>query len=233
MTGENKNTENDTADNVIGFDPRRRPAPPARPPSEPAINLPPATKAVFMSVVLFYAVLWLLPPVYSYDLAFVPARYDGSLDIWAVISPLSYMFLHGGLLHLAVNAGMLMAFGAALEKTIGARRFLAVYILTGVLSAACHSYLNVGSSVPLIGASGAISGLFGSVVMWMHDTGQLARGRRGSRALMPFVIMWVVTSVFFGFFGVPGSDADVAWAVHIAGFMLGLLLYRPVVRYIP
>lgn len=213
--------------------------PPVKDPAqkEPILNVPGMVKSLCLALIAVTAVMYFLPEQMKMDIlyffAFVPARYVGDVpfDLSAVISPVTHQFLHGGFLHLAVNVAMLMAFGSALEKAIGGRKLLVIYFLSGIAGAIAHGVCYPHSLDPLIGASGAISGLFGAVVMWMHDAGMIGnRGKKGMRSLMPLVLVWVGTSVFFGLFGMPGAEGAIAWIVHIAGFIAGLLLFRPVVR---
>jgi membrane associated rhomboid family serine protease len=76
---------------------------------------------------------------------------------------------------------------------------------------------------PLIGASGGISGLFGAVLMMAQQRGQMG----GWRALLPFIAIWILISLFFGYFGMPGAEGPIAWTAHVGGFIAGILIYRP------
>ena len=199
---------------------------------EAAINLPPAVKALCLILLALTAVLQLSSsPVEErliLEFGLIPARYTGGLpfDWAAVVAPLSHMFLHGGWLHLGVNLGMLMAFGSGIERAVGAKKFLILYFASGLIGALAHFIFMAGDIYPLIGASGAISGLFGAVMMMMKS-GQENHGGGGLR-LVPMVVVWVAISVFFGVFGLPGQEGQVAWIVHVGGFLGGLLLLKPV-----
>lgn len=207
----------------------RRPAMPA----EPIFNLPPTVKVLCLINIGIFLIEAALPAATSealiYELAFVPARYFGDLPLGlsGLFSPLTHMFIHAGWLHLAINLGMLMAFGAGLEKALGGRKLLLFYFLAGLAGAFAHALTHPAGEMPMIGASGAISGLFGGVVMMMSSgaaPGQLWK------SLMPFVLIWVAVSIIFGVAGMPGSDNPIAWMTHIGGFLGGLLLYRPLLR---
>lgn len=194
---------------------------------ERAINLPPAVAwlcginiAVFL---LFSAGDW-VPEEWLYAAAFVPARHTA----WGAVSVFTSMFVHAGWLHLGMNIGMLMAFGAALEKYMGWKRFLLLYAASGLCGALLHWALYFGSPVPVVGASGAISGLFGAVMVMMQSRGRTPLA--GFRSLLPVIVLWVAISLLFGMFGSPGIDNPVAWAVHIGGFLGGMALFRPVAR---
>ena len=165
-----------------------------------------------------------------YALSFVPARYFGAapLGFAGILSPLTYMFIHAGWLHLSINVITLVAFGAGLEKAIGGRKMLLFYFATGLCGAALHALVYPLSEDPVVGASGAISGLFGGVVMMMYEAGMMGKGYE---KLLPVIFLWIGASAFFGFFGMPGINNPIAWTVHIGGFISGLLLYKPVCRF--
>ncbi len=200
---------------------------------EPMLNLPPVVRALCLINVVVFVVGLMFPELLTddriYALSFVPARYtSGSLDFAAIISPLTHMFIHEGWTHLCVNVGMLMAFGAAVEKTIGGRKFLLIYLASGLMGAFLHAVAWPDGETPMIGASGAISGLFGAVIMLMYLQGMMGMGYR---RLLPFVAVWVAVSIIFGILGTPGSLNPIAWVTHVGGFMTGLLLYKPVARW--
>lgn len=198
--------------------------------SEPALNVPPLVKALCLAnIAVFLVFEFFYNEELMYALSLVPARYFDSTG-WsaaAIWSPITHMFLHAGWLHLLINVGTLLAFGAGLEKILGVRRLLVFYIATGFCGELVHVLCYAHSAAPVIGASGAISGLFGGILMMMYDGGMMGQGYR---RLLPFVAVWIAISVLFGVFGFPGASGPIAWTVHIGGFVGGLLLYRPVMR---
>lgn len=203
-----------------------------KPPREPILRLPPMVKTI-CAVITACFVVQQVTGLFSEDLAdaivfwggFIPARYAGGLDFgWAALwTPLTHMFLHAGFLHIGINLGMLMAFGAGLEQQRGGRYLLILFIVSGLGGALLQLIFYPQSMSPMIGASGGISGLFGAALMEM-----VTRGGDGGpmsarlRRLAPFVAVWVVISVFFGLTGMPGVSQPVAWAAHIGGFFAGL-----------
>ena len=205
--------------------------PPSR---EPVLNLPPAVKALCLINIAIFLLGKLFPGLLTderlYDLAFVPARYSGDapLGFTALFSPFTHMFIHAGWLHLSINIGTLMAFGAGLEKTMGGRRLLLFYFATGLIGAFTHALIYPHAETPMIGASGAVSGLFGGILMMMNEEGVMGGTQGDYKKLLPFILIWVGISVFFGLYGMPGVDNPIAWTVHIGGFIAGLLLYKPV-----
>ncbi len=185
------------------------------------------TKALLVANVAVHA-LRLLSPARLDDalvltLGFVPARYTLARALgWpALVDPVTYQFLHGSLTHLAVNMLALLAFGGGVERRLGGWRMLVFAIICGVLAAAAHLAANPFSTDPIIGASGAISGLFGGVLRF------LARARAESRrALGPLILLWIVVTIVTGQISMPGTDgAPVAWVAHLGGFAAGLVLF--------
>ncbi len=153
----------------------------------------------------------------------VPAAYTGgSSDLLSQIAaPITYQFLHGGWLHLGINMITLAAFGAPVERMLGVPRFLAFYLSAGVAAGFVQVLLFSSSTDPVIGASGAISGVFGAVLMLMRYVGSL-------NSLLPVAAVWIGLNIFFGIFGgTPGAGGEqVAWAAHVGGFLYGLLAIR-------
>jgi membrane associated rhomboid family serine protease len=201
-------------------------------PREPMVNLPPVVKALCGCLIAVFILQRLLPYVFGaeramtwiYDFAFVPARYAaGHALTWqAITSPVTYMFLHGGWLHMGVNLLSLMAFGAGLEKWAGGRRVLLVFFGAGLVGVAAQYFAEPLIENPVLGASGAISGLFGALLIEMQRRGHMGDG--GLKRVLPFAAIWVLSSMVFGFLGMPGAEGAIAWAVHVGGFFGGMLV---------
>lgn len=197
---------------------------------EPAFNIPPVTGFLILANlgIHFLRAFFFGPQKFFtslYAFGFVADRYTGSEPLaWeAVVSPFSYMFVHGSWLHVFINIAMLAAFGAGVEKQIGGKKMLGFYILTGFFSAWFHMIFYWHSQGVLIGASGAISGLFGGVLMILFKKGHMGPG---VKSLLPAVVVWIGMAVLFGFVGTPGGEGSIiAWTAHIGGFFAGLLLY--------
>ncbi len=205
------------------------------PAGEPILNLPPATKALCLINIAVF-LLEILLPAHASDalighLAFIPGRYTGALPFGfdAIVSPVTYMFLHGGWMHIGVNVTALMAFGAGMERVMGARRMLVFYFITGLAAALAHTLVYPHATVPVIGASGAISGLFGGILIVMADAGLMGR-KSGYRSLLPVIVLWIGAAAVFGFYGMPGVASPIAWTAHIGGFVAGLALFKPCLR---
>jgi membrane associated rhomboid family serine protease len=169
-------------------------------------------------------------------LGFVPASYfsgqpiiNGDILVPPKLTILTSMFLHGGILHLAGNMLYLWIFGNNVEDAFGHLRFLLFYLLCGAAAALAMAYIDPGSRVPMIGASGAISGVLAAYVM-LYPRARVTVIVPLGIILWPFSIaaMWVVGFWFLmqlisAGFADPGQ-AGTAWWAHVGGFAIGLLL---------
>jgi membrane associated rhomboid family serine protease len=204
-----------------------------RPPSgdrkEPFLNVPAVTKYLTLANITIFFLLTLTldhDALYSTVMQYgvVPARItDGQLDQF--IGLITHMFLHADTTHLFINVTMLLAFGSGIERSIGSINMLKFYFLTGVIGMIAHIIAMPGSTMPAIGASGAISGLFGGILRVMQVRGLMPRGWTG---LLPIVAVLVGINVLIGTIPMPimtGGDAQIAWAAHVGGFLAGVFLF--------
>ena len=208
------------------FDNLRKPGP-QRGAGERAINLPPAILWLIVINVVVHLLRQLLSESADQqliiDFGLVPANITGdqASPLFSLVSFITYQFLHGGWVHLGVNMFSLAAFGAPVERLLGVRRFVLFYLSAGVVAAAVHVSFFSASEDPVIGASGAISGVFGAVLMLMRQVGSLS-------SLLPIAGIWIALNIFFGLFGgTPGAGGEpVAWVAHVGGFVYGLAAIR-------
>ena len=194
---------------------------------EPMLNLPPMVTALIAVNVAVHVLRALLPEqtddVLVNELAFVPARFTvpGAFDWQALVSPVTYQFLHAGLAHLFINMVFVMAVGTAVERYLGAWRTLAFSLICGVAAAATHLAVYPQDMVPLVGFSGAASGQF-AAALWLITR---RSGRRRGGRLLVVSALWIASNVIFGVAGFPVGDSTlVAWVAHIGGYFSGLLL---------
>jgi membrane associated rhomboid family serine protease len=216
------------------FDDIRRQGP-GRGSYERAINLPPALLWLIGINVAVHLLRQTLSEAADdslvLTLGLVPAAYTGEPagDWWSLIlAPITYQFIHGGWVHLGVNMLTLAAFGAPVERLLGVRRFLLFYLSAGVVAGFIHVLFSPDSTSPVVGASGAISGVFGGVLMALRQAGRLS-------SLLPVAGIWIALNVFFGLVGgTPGAGGEpVAWTAHIGGFVYGLVALRFFVPKVP
>ncbi|MBA2760017.1 MAG: rhomboid family intramembrane serine protease [Chloroflexia bacterium] len=145
---------------------------------------------------------------------------------------LTSMFLHGGLLHVGGNMLFLWVFGDNVEDVMGHARYLIFYLLTGLGASAAQILINPDSTIPTIGASGAISGVLAAyIVCFPHGRIRtlITLGFFITSFMLPAWIMigyWIVLQVIQGSLSLGVSDdvGGVAWFAHIGGFVAGLVL---------
>jgi membrane associated rhomboid family serine protease len=162
--------------------------------------------------------------------AFIPARFSAAPAADAV-TLFTAMFMHGGWLHLFSNMLFLWIFGDNVEDRFGHLPFLIFYLLVGLAATFAQFAVLPDSSVPNVGASGAISGVLGAyILMFPQSRVNVLLGRQ--IVAMPAVIvlgLWIVLQLFSGVGTIAYTDetADVggvAYMAHIGGFVAGLLL---------
>ncbi|MBM4439757.1 MAG: rhomboid family intramembrane serine protease [Candidatus Rokubacteria bacterium] len=167
----------------------------------------------------------------------VPCRITGLCPLGEfpapAVSVFTSMFLHGGLFHIAGNMLYLWIFGDNVEDTLGHARFLLLYLLAGVAAVAAQTVVNPASQVPMVGASGAISGVLGAYLLLFPRASILTLIMFGffvRFVQVPALIVlgfWIVVQFFNGLisFGARGTEGGgVAWFAHIGGFLAGLAL---------
>ncbi|MGD0282660.1 MAG: rhomboid family intramembrane serine protease [Dissulfurispiraceae bacterium] len=143
------------------------------------------------------------------------------------------MFLHGGFLHVGGNMLYLWIFGDNIEDVLGHTRFLLFYLFSGVVAAYGYALTDPQSMVPMIGASGAISGVLGAYILLFPRTRVstlLFFGFFWQVVRIPAVIiigLWIVLQIISGILN-SGSlqHGGVAWFAHVGGFLAGLLTIK-------
>jgi membrane associated rhomboid family serine protease len=147
--------------------------------------------------------------------------------LWGLVT---HMFLHAGILHIAGNMLFLWVFGDNMEDQLGHSGFLLFYLACGLAAAAGQIMADPESSIPMIGASGAIAGVMGGYLLLFP------RARVDVIAIIIIFIRrftipaWVLLAVWFGLQLVSGLtlvDDGVAYAAHAAGFVAGIVLALP------
>jgi membrane associated rhomboid family serine protease len=146
----------------------------------------------------------------------------------AVSTLFSSMFLHGSFMHLAGNMLYLWIFGNNIEDVLGHVRYLIFYLLCGVIAAMVQAVPDMDSSIPMIGASGAISGVLGAYLLLFPNVkvqvvipiGFFIMRTLPAGWLLGF---WIVFQVFSGF-AAGVASSGVAWWAHVGGFVAGMAL---------
>jgi len=155
------------------------------------------------------------------------------------ITPLTAMFMHGGLVHLGGNMLFLWVFGNNVEDAMGRARFVAFYLLGGVAALALQVIVDPFSRVPTIGASGAVAGVLGGYIV-LYPRARVWTWMWIVVLPIPALLVlgfWFVQQVAFGYLGFvapgPRDAGGVAYFAHIGGFLFGLLTIRAFVSRPP
>lgn len=162
--------------------------------------------------------------------AFASASSGGSPSgLVVLVTLLTSTFVHAGTLHLLANLLYLAVFGAGVEGILGGGRFLALYLLTGVLGGVAHVVAQPASSIPAIGASGAIAGVTAAHLVLRPGATLgsvmplLVFQSAASLPALLLLAVWLVSQVVVSL-GNGAAAASVAWWAHVGGFASGLLL---------
>ncbi len=199
--------------------------------NEPIINLPQYTKYLLSVIIAVHLGIKFLLNADQVNwvflnLGFIPGRFtDLSLfEPVTLLSPITHMFIHGGWLHIAMNSIMLLAFGAGVEKWVGGKKMIQLFLLCGFFGLLTHFVLNFNSLQPVVGASGSLSGLFAVALVMLNrqSHGMMMRGKYG---FLPLIALWVGISILFGLMGSP-DGGEIAWAAHVGGFLGGFVALR-------
>lgn len=143
---------------------------------------------------------------------------------WATL--LTSMFMHGGFMHLAGNMLYLWIFGDNVEETLGHGRFLVFYLLCGVAAALTQALLDPGSKIPMVGASGAISGVLGAYFLLFPRANVKVAMFPFGLVFVPALIvlgLWFLLQLLDGLRG-PSGEGGVAFWAHVGGFVAGMVL---------
>ena len=156
----------------------------------------------------------------------------GTDDAPTYATPFTAMFMHGGLLHLGGNMLFLWIFGNNIEDAMGPFKYVIFYVLGGLAATALHVATDYDSTIPTLGASGAIAAVLG---------GYLVLFPRAKVVTIIFIVffftilelpallvlgLWFLQQALYGYFDLTGQGGGVAYFAHIGGFVFGLLTIR-------
>ena len=164
----------------------------------------------------------------------VPREYSAGRDLapsiplpfWSTL--VTSMFLHAGWAHLGGNMLFLWIFGDNIERRLGHARFLAFYLACGLAAGLAHILFNIHSTMPTVGASGAISGVMGGYLLLFPNNRVRVMTQGGITAVPAFVMLglWILMQFIsqLGSITDAGETGGVAYLAHIGGFVAGLVL---------
>jgi membrane associated rhomboid family serine protease len=201
----------------------------------PRRSFPVATVGlILMNVGVFLYQLTLTPEaqdVFIASAALIPQRLLGAPSLGAAITLVTAMFVHSGWLHLIGNMIFLWVFGDNVEDRLGILPFLGIYLLTGLAASAAQVASAPASTIPIVGASGALSGIAGVYLVLFP--------RARVRVLLPifvfvriievsalaFFAIWFLLQAVQGLADIGGTgDGGVAWFAHMGGFLAGVVV---------
>jgi membrane associated rhomboid family serine protease len=172
----------------------------------------------------------------AYQFGMIPARLFGSAELepalvevpaWTTV--FTSMFMHGGWMHLGFNMLFLWIFGDNIEDSMGHVRYLVFYLLCGVAAALAQAFINPTSTIPMVGASGAISGVLGAyLLLHPHATVRtiIFLGLFATMMHLPAMIvlgLWFLLQLVSAAFSQTG-EAGIAFWAHVGGFVAGMAL---------
>ncbi len=171
-----------------------------------------------------------------YEFGMIPARLLGTAALdpeliavpaWSTV--FTSMFMHGGWLHLGFNMLFLWIFGDNVEDCMGHARYLIFYLVCGVAAALAQAFVSPGSTIPMVGASGAISGVLGAYLL-LHPRATVRTviflGIFVTMMHLPALIvlgLWFLMQLVSAAFSNSG-EAGVAFWAHVGGFVAGMAL---------
>ena len=213
-----------------------------RPSREPFLNAPPAVLWLIGLLLAAHGLRVVLPGDWPdailIDYALTPARYaeghgaaqGGALGL--MIPFIAYMFLHGGIAHVGINSLWLLVFGPIVARRLASLKFLLFFLFCGVVAALVHLAVYWGSPMPVVGASGAVSGLMAAGMRIFY--GRIYGGADGlapigSRPILGFSVVWIIVNIVSGILriGVTDDLTLVAWVAHLGGYFAGLTMIGP------
>ena len=211
----------------------------------PSSRVPVMTVGLIAINVLVYLNQLTLAPraatrfVYYYGL--IPSEIAGGdlivqhpVPVYATI--LTSMFVHGGLFHLAGNMLYLWIFGDNVEDRMGRLTFLIFYLASGLAGAVAQTWSNPDSTIPMVGASGAVSGVLGAyLILYPHARVMtlIVFGWLIRMVEVPALVVlgfWIVVQLLSGLLTLGAQGGGVAWFAHVGGFAGGLLMVYPLTR---
>jgi membrane associated rhomboid family serine protease len=204
------------------------------------MNRSPAPATYTIAVVT--SLVWILIAATGFEAqlavlaGFIPARANGAFTITSAVpfalTPLSATLVHAGLIHIGFNMLMLIFSGQEVERALGRWGIVLLYGLGAYAAAAAQYAVDPRSISPMIGASGAISAVVGAYALLFSQRSTRTFGPlpRELVHVLWLLAFWTVLQVLLNFVAT-GEDVMIATAAHVGGFILGLLLARPILRF--
>ena len=169
-------------------------------------------------------------------LGFVPARLSGMAVPWpavpALLTPLTATLVHAGLIHLGFNLLVFVWCGAAVERVLGKTGLVVLYLIGAYAAALAQCATDPAGTVPMVGASGAISAVMGAFALSFGRAKAFTSNLRVNRWINVawLMVAWIVLQLMMGWLA-GGQGYLLATPAHVGGFAAGLLLQRPLLLW--
>ena len=171
-----------------------------------------------------------------FAMGFIPARFSGLPVPWpavpAFLTPLSATLVHSGFIHLGFNMLIFLWCGMAVERVLGWFGLVALYLVGAFTAAFAQWGVDPGSTVPMVGASGAISAVIGAFALSFGRPKRFTSSVTANRWINALWLMvaWVVLQLMMGWLA-GGQGYLLATPAHVGGFAAGLVLQRPLLLW--
>jgi membrane associated rhomboid family serine protease len=198
------------------------------------------TATVIISVAT--AAAWLIAYLGGWDdaaalaLGFIPARLSGLVTVYSAVpawlTPLTATLVHAGLLHLGFNLLIFVWCGMLVERVLGAGPLILIYVVAAYTAAIAEWVLFPHSADPMVGASGAISGIIGAFALSFGRPKRIVRNNTLNQIINGLWLLaaWVILQWMTGMLG--GLNGyQIATPAHVGGFLAGLALQRPLLLW--
>ncbi len=193
-------------------------------------TVPVVTYGLIVANILFFLVELSGGDDFIRQWSFIPSRFSQD-PIGNVPTIFTAMFMHGGWMHLFGNMLYLYIFGDNVEDRFGPIKFLIFYLVAGIAATFAQYAFSTGSSVPNLGASGAIAGVLGAYMLMFPQATVNVLIIRQIVALPAIVVIgfWIVLQLFSGVGSIADTNATgdtggVAYMAHVGGFVAGLVI---------
>ena len=169
-------------------------------------------------------------------LGFIPARLSGVVVPWpavpTILTPLSATLVHSGLIHLGFNLLVFVWCGAAVERVFGITGLLVLYVVGAYAAALAQWGVDPSGTVPMVGASGAISAVIGAFALSFGRAKRITSSPTLNRWINAAWLMaaWIVLQLMMGWLA-GGQGYLLATPAHVGGFAVGLVLQRPLLLW--
>jgi membrane associated rhomboid family serine protease len=188
---------------------------------------------IFLNVIVFIFQTFMGSnnEAFVYQFALIPSQLTTTASLGNILDIFTSMFMHAGLAHIGGNMLYLWIFGDNVEDRLGSGKYLIFYVLGGVIASITHIFTNPTSTIPTVGASGAIAAVLGAYLVLFPSQKVLTLIPLGfwlRLTLLPASLVlgvWFVFQLFSGVLSLGGPDVGgVAFWAHIGGFVSGVVM---------